>query len=110
MPEHRPRTRLVGALAASLVALFVVVVGAAPSNATGARAGVAAAGTSTAQAGPVELGKSLDVAAVGLDLAGILSTTSLPLPALVADRTDLLDTRPVADARTLPSDRGPPAR
>lgn len=97
-------------LAASLVSLFVVVLGSAPSQAAATRVGAVVSGGSTSHAGPVEVSTSPDVDAVALDLAGLPPVVlGLRTSGSVGRDVTVVD-EAIATAATSPQVRGPPAR
>ncbi|WP_375003244.1 hypothetical protein [Aeromicrobium sp. CTD01-1L150] len=110
MPEDRRRTRLAAAVAASLVSLFVVVLGTASSQAATTRVGAVLTSPGPAQAAPVDVATSPDVDAVALDLAGVAPSADQQVPrsgahVLTGSVHGIVVAPPVN-----PSDRGPPAR
>lgn len=109
MPAHRPRPHLAAVLAASLVSLFVVVLGAAPSQAAATRVGTVATSGTPTQAGPVEVSTSPDVDVVALDLAGVAPVLPLDAPAVSPDHVDAHADDAAGTGVDAPSVRGPPA-
>ncbi|MGJ9412093.1 hypothetical protein ACHAAC_05210 [Aeromicrobium sp. CF4.19] len=108
MPQDRTRPRLAAAVAASLVALFVVVVGAASSHAAPVRVGSVAAGSGPALAGPADLSTASDDDAVAQELGGQApAAAGSPAPTRVRlDVPELDDVASTAPQR--PTGRAPP--
>lgn len=109
MPEDRRRTRLAAAVAASLVSVFVVVLGTTASQAATTRIGAVLTSPGPVQATPVDAATSPDVDAVTLDLAGLAPSVAQPAPRsgaqLLVGAAEVAIVEPTAH----PSDRGPPA-
>lgn len=97
-------------LAASLVSLFVVVLGSTPSHAAATRVGAVVSNGSTTQAGPVDVSTSPDVDAVGLDLAGLPPAMDRASSATLAEPAATTVAAAPQTRVASPSVRGPPAR
>lgn len=109
MPETGPRHRLVAALAASLVGLFVVVVGSTPSGASPRVSAVAAASTAPAQVGPVDAAATPEHEVTGVDLGGLEPGVAAAARADGSGRADSSATDVAVPEATAAHGRGPPA-